>query len=147
MKTERRILIIEDNVDDEALLLRQLTKAGLGKHIKVIHDGGEALDFLTDEGANAESLSAIFLDLKLPHVSGLQLLEIVRSDNRLRDIPVIVMTSSNAEEDLETCRELGVCSFVQKPLTFTSFAKAFADCFHARRLMAEAAEASAQTVE
>ncbi len=132
-KTERRILMVEDNSDDEALLLRQLKKAGLEKHIKVIHDGGRALDYLTDERFQCEQLAAVFLDLHLPTVSGLQLLEAIRSNDRLRDLPIIVMTSSNEPAELEKCRQLGVSCYVAKPLTFSSFAKAFADAFGARR--------------
>jgi two-component system response regulator len=136
MTTIRQILIIEDNADDQALLLRQLKKAGLGQHIKVIPDGGEALAFLSDDRFKREELAAIFLDLKLPKISGLRLLEAIRSDEKLLDLPVVVMTSSNAPEDLEECRSLGVYSFVQKPLTFSSFAKAFADTFRARKTCA-----------
>jgi len=134
MKNLRQILIIEDNADDQALLLRQLKKAGLGQHIKVIPDGREALAYLTNEQFVREDLSAIFLDLKLPKVSGLKVLETIRSHERLHAIPVIVMTSSNSPEDLDQCRNFGVYSFVQKPLAFSSFAKAFADTFHTRRV-------------
>ena len=125
--------MIEDNPDDEALLMRQLKRAELEKHVKVIHDGGKALDYLTDERSRCEDLAAVFLDLKLPTLGGLKILEAIRADDRLRDLPVIVMTSSNAPEELEKCRELGVSCYVSKPLTFSSFAKAFADTFHARR--------------
>jgi CheY-like chemotaxis protein len=79
----------------------------------------------------------VFLDLQLPTLTGLQLLEAIRADDRIKDVPVIVMTSSNDPADLDRCRELGVFSFVQKPLTFASFAKAFADTFHARREVAQ----------
>ena len=71
--------------------------------------------------------------MQLPTLTGIRLLEAVRNDDRIRHLPVIVMTSSNDPAELERCRELGVFSFVQKPLTFASFAKAFADTFHARR--------------
>jgi CheY-like chemotaxis protein len=128
-----RILIIEDNSDDAALLQRQLKKAQLNKHIKTLSDGGEALSYLIDERFATEDLAPIFLDLHLPKVNGLQLLETIRSEERLLSVPVIVMTSSNSPEELERCRELGVACFVSKPLTFSSFAKAFADTFHARR--------------
>jgi CheY-like chemotaxis protein len=80
-----------------------------------------------------DELAAIFLDLKLPTVSGLELLQAIRANERTREIPVIVMTSSNTPTDLEKCRELGVFSYVAKPLTFSSFAKAFADTFQALR--------------
>ena len=121
--------MIEDNPDDEALLLRQLRKVQFERHIKVIHDGREALDYLKDERFKCETLAAVFLDLRLPTVHGLQILEAIRSDERLRNIPVIVMTSSNSPEELERCRELRVSGYVSKPLNFSSFAKAFADAF------------------
>lgn len=133
MKTVPRILIIEDNPDDEVLLMRQLRKAELHEHVKAIHDGDKALAYLTDERYPNDNLATIFLDLKLPKISGLRLLQAIRHDERIKHLPVIVMTSSNDPQDLEKCRELGVSCFVQKPLTFASFAKAFADTFHARR--------------
>jgi len=133
MKSDPRILIVEDNPDDEALLMRQLRKAELHEHVKAIHDGSKALAYLTDERYPNTNLAAVFLDLNLPKLSGLQLLEAIRTDSRIRHLPVIVMTSSNDPAELERCRELGVSCFVQKPLTFASFAKAFADTFHAQR--------------
>jgi two-component system, response regulator len=133
MKPERRILIIEDNPDDEILLLRQLKKAQLEKHVRVIQSGTKAISYLKNPRWECEKLAAIFLDLKLPGASGLDVLHEIRASDRLHQLPVIVMTSSNAPEELEQCRHLGVAFFVQKPLTFSSFAKAFADLFHARQ--------------
>jgi two-component system, response regulator len=129
-KGRPKILIVEDNSDDEVLLMRQLKKAELDEHIHTIRDGRKALSFLSD-GKN--ELTAIFLDLKLPNVGGLQILETLRKKDHCKNIPIIVMTSSNSPEELDRCRELGVASYVQKPLTFSSFAKAFADTFHARQ--------------
>ena len=126
--SKTRILIVEDNPDDGALLMRQLRKAQLGEQIKMIGDGRQALDFLML--AEADHLIAIFLDLKLPTLSGLSLLEKIRTDDRRRHLPVIVMTSSNSPKDLESCKALGVSSYVQKPVTFTAFSKAVADTFH-----------------
>ncbi len=133
MNALRRILIIEDDPNDEALLMRQLAKTGLEEHVHVINDGGTAIDYLTNGRFKCEDLAAVFLDLKLPVLGGLAILEAIRSDRRLESLDVIVMTSSNSPEDLEKCRELGVSCFVQKPLTFSSFANAFANMFHARR--------------
>jgi len=123
-----RILIVEDNPDDGALLMRQLHKAKLGEQIKLIGDGRQALDFLAL--AEADHLIAMFLDLKLPGLSGLSLLEKIRADERRKHLPVIVMTSSNSPDDLHECRVLGVSNYVQKPVTFTAFSKAVADTFH-----------------
>ena len=125
--------MIEDNSDDEALLLRQLKKAKIDRHIKVIHDGGKALEYLMDERFKCEDLATIFLDLNLPTIDGLRILEAIRSESRLQKVPVIVMTSSNAPEQLEKCRELGVSAYVNKPVTFSSFAKAFADSVYVNR--------------
>ena len=85
MKTGKRILIIEDNPDDEALLFRQLKKAQLDGHIKVIHDGGKALKYLTDLRFNCEDLAAVFLDLRLPTMSGIEILEAIRAQKRLEN--------------------------------------------------------------
>src|ERR1700761_6591565 len=120
MKTGKRILIIEDNPDDEALLFRQLKKAQLDGHIKVIHDGEKALKYLTDPRFDCHDLAAVFLDLRLPKVSGLEILEAIRSQERLQKLPVIVMTSSNQPEELKRCEELDA-AFVAKPMTFASF--------------------------
>ena len=134
MKSPRQILMIEDNSDDEALLLRQLKKAKLERHIRVIHDGGKALEYLMDERFKCEDLAAIFLDLRLPTIDGLRILEAIKSEVRLQNVPVVVMTSSNAPEELEKCHELGVSSYINKPVTFSSFAKAFADTFQTKRV-------------
>src|ERR1700735_4641505 len=120
MKTPRQILMIEDNRDGKALLLRQLKKAKIERHIKVIHDGGKALEYLLDERFKCEDVAAIFLDLKLPTIDGVSILKAIRSERRLQKVPVIIMTSSNAPEELEKCREFGVSSYLNKPVTFSS---------------------------
>ncbi len=131
LKTEEshksRVLIVEDNSDDEALLMRQLTKAGLAKNVQVINDGDRALRFLQSE---ADDLIAIFLDLHLPGANGLEILEKVRGNDRLKTLPVIVMTSSNDPADIEECKKLNVTNYVSKPVTFNAFSKAVADTFH-----------------
>jgi CheY-like chemotaxis protein len=127
-----RVLVIEDNADDRELLQRQLRKSGMDQHVRFISDGREALDFLTGPHAPAlaENLIAILLDLRLPSLSGLDLLRQLRARDHLRATPVIVMTSSNDPQDLEECRKLHVLNYVSKPVTFTSFSKAVADVFH-----------------
>src|ERR1700733_7961053 len=118
LKTQpTRILIVEDNSGDDTLLLRQLQKAELGQHIKVIHDGKIAADYLTGIHSSCEELVAIFLDLDIPSMDGLQLLEKVRSHDRTRHLPVIVMTTSDNPETLEQCRKWGVSCYVPKPVT------------------------------
>jgi two-component system response regulator len=131
-----RVLVVEDNADDRELLLRQLRKSGMDTHVRFISDGQEALEFLTRPRAAslADELIAIFLDLRLPSVSGLELLRRLRVHDSLQDIPVIVMTSSNDPNDLAECRRLKVTNYVSKPVTFTSFSKAVADVFHLPRM-------------
>src|ERR1700689_2584095 len=97
-----RVLIIEDNDDDRELLMRQLRKSGMDNHVKFISNGQEALDFLTGPRAPflVEELIAIFLDLRLPLLSGLELLRRLRARDDLQNMPVIVMTGSNDPLDL-----------------------------------------------
>ena len=130
-----RVLVIEDNADDRELLMRQLKKSGMDGHVRFIDDGKAALDFLvTPPFPNVvESLIAIFLDLRLPSLGGLDLLRLLRANDRYRRLPVIVMTSSNNPKDIEECRKLNVTSYVPKPVSFTSFSKAVADVFHLPR--------------
>jgi CheY-like chemotaxis protein len=127
-----RVLIIEDNRDDRVLLIRQLRKINIEGHVKFIADGKEALDFLlslTSETSEVE-LVAIFLDLKLPSIDGLELLQKVRETPDLKTIPVIIMTSSIDPKHVARCNELKVTGFISKPITFSSFSRAVADVFH-----------------
>jgi len=136
-----RILIIEDNPEDEALLLRQIRKAQLDGQVRVIADGNPALNYLTDAKYRCEDLVAVFLKLNLPTGGGgIKLLEAIRGADRLKHLPVIVMTSSNAREELDKCRALGVSAYVSKPVSFSAFVKAVADSFHFRRDSISAAE-------
>jgi CheY-like chemotaxis protein len=128
-----RVLVVEDNPDDSELLLRQLRKSGMDSHVKFISDGRVALDFLTDAGTATGELIALFLDLKLPSLGGLEVLRALRRRDDLRRLPVIVMTSSNDPADLEECERLKVINYVTKPVTFASFSKAVADVFHSPR--------------
>jgi len=127
-----RVIVIEDNADDCELLLRQLKKSGMDGHVKFIANGQEAFDFLTGPRAStlAEELIAIFLDLKLPSLNGLELLRRIRERNELQRLPVIVMTSSNDPKDIEECHRLKVINYVPKPISFSTFSKAVADIFH-----------------
>ena len=124
-----RVLVIEDNNDDSDLLVRQLQRNNFEGSVKVVADGQEAWELLNG-GVSRQDLIAIFLDLKLPTLSGLSLLARIRSDAKLCTIPVFVMTSSNDPKDLDECTRLGVEGYIPKPVTFTTFSKAVADLFH-----------------
>src|SRR4051812_30924983 len=106
------ILLIEDNPDDEALTLRALRKNNIRNEVLVAHDGAEALDFLFGAGKYANRDMAIMpqvilLDLKLPKVDGLEVLQRLRSDNRTKFLPVVILTSSNEQQDLIKGYSLG----------------------------------------
>src|SRR5678816_4683728 len=101
----KMILLVEDNPDDEALTLRALKKNNIGNAVIVVHDGAEALDFLFCTGAYAdrdphEMPQVTLLDLKLPKVDGLEVLRRLRADERTRLLPIVILTSSNEEQDL-----------------------------------------------
>lgn len=124
-----QILLVEDNPGDLALTLRALNKAKIANHVHVARDGAEALDFVFCEGAHAGRDPAnvpevILLDLKLPKVDGLEVLHRLKADPRTRAIPVVVLTSSREQRDLVESYELGVNSYIVKPVDFNQFAEA-----------------------
>jgi CheY-like chemotaxis protein len=110
-----------------------LKKAHLHTHVEVVRDGKAALDRLTHNEAKIDDLVALFLDLNIPTINGLQLLGMIRADAVLSHLPVVVMTSSNSPKDIEECHRLGVVSYVPKPLLLSTFTKAIADIFHLPR--------------
>ncbi|MFA3781778.1 response regulator [Melioribacteraceae bacterium 4301-Me] len=123
---EVEILLIEDNPTDAELTIRALKKFNLANNILVIDDGEKALEYIFAEGSYSgrninKSPKVILLDLKLPKVSGLEILKKVKSDERTKIIPVVVLTSSREESDLIASYKLGVNSFIVKPVDFTSF--------------------------
>jgi two-component system response regulator len=123
------ILLVEDNPDDLELALRALKKANLCNRIHVARDGEEALDFIFCEGPHAGRTldftpKIILLDLKLPKISGLEVLRRVKGDPRTRLIPVVVLTSSKEQTDLVESYQLGVNSYIAKPVDFEGFAAA-----------------------
>ncbi len=124
----RAILVVEDNANDEALLLRALKKTGVTNPIVTIKDGLEALQYLLTFGKyefrNAEDMPAVVLiDLHLPKMGGLDVLRRMRGDYRTKLVPVVIFTSSNEEQDLINGYSLGANSYVRKPVDFTKFAK------------------------
>ena len=123
------ILLVEDNPDDEALTLRALKKNNIRNRIVVAHNGVEALDYLFGTGAyQGRDLTTMpqltLLDLNLPMIDGLEVLRRLRSDPRTRLLPVVILTSSNEEEDRINGYELGANSYVRKPVNFDSFTEA-----------------------
>jgi len=125
-ENEIEILLVEDNQEDAELTLRALRKHNLANRVKVIPDGEEAMDYIFAEGEYADREMSykprvIFLDLKLPKVSGNEILKRIKSDERTKQIPVVVLTSSREEKDLEECYENGANSFIVKPVDFDKF--------------------------
>jgi CheY-like chemotaxis protein len=123
------ILLVEDNPDDEALTLRALRKANVGNEVSVVRDGVEALDFLFGGGSHSgRDVSVlpqvILLDLKLPKVDGLEVLRRIRADDRTKLLPVVILTSSDEEQDRIAGYALGANSYVRKPVDFAQFAEA-----------------------
>jgi CheY-like chemotaxis protein len=127
----RPILLVEDNPKDIELTLAALAKCQLANDIVVVRDGAEALDYLYQTGEHAQRLggdpAVVLLDLKLPKVDGLEVLERVKSDPQRRQIPVVMLTSSREECDLLRSYELGVNAFVVKPVDFNAFFEAIQD--------------------
>lgn len=126
MTGQKAILLVEDNADDEALTLRALKKHHLGNEIVVARDGVEALDYLFGTGAYAgrdleKMPEVVLLDLKLPKLDGLDVLQRLRADERTRCLPVVILTSSNEEQDRLQSYDLGVNSYVRKPVVFDQF--------------------------
>jgi two-component system response regulator len=123
------ILLVEDNPDDVALTLRALRNANLANHIQVVRDGAEALDFIFCEGAHSErnlenGPKVILLDLKLPKVDGLDVLRRLKTDSRTKFIPTVVLTSSKEQNDVVESYNLGVNSYIVKPVNFETFVTA-----------------------
>ena len=123
------ILLVEDNRDDEALTLRALKKNNIKNEVVVAHDGVEALDYLFGTGSYAgrdltDMPQVILLDLKLPRVDGLEVLRRLRADERTRLLPVVILTSSNEEQDRINGYGLGANSYVRKPVDFAQFIEA-----------------------
>jgi two-component system, response regulator len=126
---EKMILLVEDNPDDEALTMRALKQSKLANEIVITRDGSEALEFLFATGKYegrdvSHAPAVILLDLKLPKLSGLEVLQRIRADPRTKLLPVVVLTSSSEDEDMMRSYELGANSYVRKPVVFGRFADA-----------------------
>jgi CheY-like chemotaxis protein len=128
MNDKKIILLIEDNPDDVALMLRVFKKHKVANEVVVAHDGVEALDYLFGTGTHAgrdlrQQPQVIFMDLKLPKVDGLEVLRRVRNDPRTRLQPVVILTSSKEEKDRANGYALGANSYIRKPVDFNQFAE------------------------
>ena len=128
MKTLKRILLAEDDLKDIELTINALDEYNLANDILVVRDGVEALDYLYRRGAFVREPNGnpvvILLDIKMPKMDGIQVLKQIKSDKYLQMIPVVVLTSSNESQDLETCYQLGANAYVVKPVKFTDFVEA-----------------------
>lgn len=123
------ILLVEDNPRDAELTIRALKKNNLANNLIHVEDGAEALDFLFARGKYKEKETdvlpkVVLLDLKLPKVNGLEVLRIIKEDERTRMIPVVVVTSSTEDPDIKAAYELGVNSYIVKPVQFKDFINA-----------------------
>ena len=128
---EKVILLVEDNPQDELLILRALKKSGIANRIDVVRDGQQAVDYLLNQGEFQQTgepdLPVVtLLDISLPRLSGLEVLQILRADPRTRLLPVVILTSSDEEKDRLRSYENGANSFVRKPLDFAEFAETVA---------------------
>lgn len=133
--TEVQILLVEDSPRDAEMTLRTLRKRNLANHVVHVKDGEEALDWLNGRGAHAgrdatQQPKVVLLDLKLPKVDGLEVLRAIRADPRTQLQPVVMMTSSQEQNDLIESYKLGVNSYVVKPVDFDAFSAAVAELGH-----------------
>ena len=116
------ILLVEDDPDHELLTIRALKKSNIANDVRVARDGAEAIELIL--GENPIKPQVILLDLKLPKVDGLEVLRRIRSDDATKTLPVVVLTSSDEERDLLRSYQLGVNSYIRKPVNFNDFAEA-----------------------
>jgi CheY-like chemotaxis protein len=129
MATDRPILLVEDNPDDEALTLRAFNKNRIGNQVVVARDGVEALDYLFGNGHHAgRDLSVmpavVLLDLKLPRIDGLEVLRRIRANERTSLLPVVILTTSKEQQDIYEGYSLGANSYIRKPVDFEKFIQA-----------------------
>jgi two-component system, response regulator len=125
------ILLVEDDPNDVELTLRALRQRNLANHVRVLQDGAEAIEYLFGDGPETAGVTGeprlILLDLKLPKVDGHEVLRRLKADSATKHIPVVVLTSSQEERDIEQSYDLGANSYITKPVDFDSFSAAVAE--------------------
>ncbi|MDH3973460.1 MAG: response regulator [Deltaproteobacteria bacterium] len=129
---EVEILLVEDTLADAELAIRALKKRNLANKLVWVKDGAEAIDFLFGQGNHADGSiknapKLVMLDLRLPKVDGIEVLKRIKSDERTKGIPVVVVTSSSEERDIVESYQFGVNSYITKPINFEDFAKTISD--------------------
>lgn len=128
MNDLKTILIAEDNPQDVELTIEALKDYNLANHIVAVSDGVEAMEYLRHEGRYKNRMkgrpAVLLLDIKMPRMDGIEVLEAIRKDEKLRTLPVVMLTSSREEPDLEKCYDLGVNAYVVKPVDFMEFIEA-----------------------
>jgi two-component system response regulator len=132
MTSEIEVLLVEDNANDAEMTIRVLKKNNLANKLLHLKDGQAALDFLFAEGKYKgrpveQTPKVVLLDLKMPKVNGIEVLERIKKDERTRHIPVVVLTSSKEDPDIKICYSLGVNGYVVKPVEFELFQQAISD--------------------
>lgn len=127
--TDNPVLLVEDNPDDVLITRRAWKKGGLKNQLCIVNNGEEALMFLRrEEGyVDAPTPCLILLDLKMPRMDGFDVLEIIKDEDTLRSIPVIILTSSERDKDIERAYQLGCNSYIKKPVNFTNFIEAITE--------------------
>jgi two-component system response regulator len=126
------ILLIDDNMNDAELMIRALKKNNLANKLVHLKDGVEALDFVFCKGSFAERNfnnrpKVIFLDLKMPRIDGLEVLETIKKNEQTKSIPIVILTSSKQDPDICKCYDLGASSYIVKPVGFDNFSKAIGE--------------------
>ena len=130
--TEIDVLLVEDNAEDAELTIRALKKNNLPMNLLHLKDGAEALDFIFCKGAYADRTfdtkpKIILLDLKMPKVNGMEVVKKIKSHEETKSIPIVVLTSSKEDPDIEKCYSLGANSYIVKPVGFDNFTKAVSE--------------------
>lgn len=131
---EVEIILIEDSPSDAEMTIRALGKINLAHNLVHLEDGAAAIDFLFAEGTYSESVGknpkVVILDLNMPKINGIDVLQKIRSDERTKHIPVVVLTSSKEDSDVKKCYEMGVNSYIVKPVEFRDFTQTIMDMGH-----------------